>query len=44
MTEKTLASPKPSEITIANNFKKVFRQYEWYPQWNGGVNHSVQFY
>ncbi len=27
MTEKTLASPKPSEITIANNFKKVFRQY-----------------
>ncbi len=27
MTEKTLASPKPSEIPIANNFKKVFRQY-----------------
>lgn len=26
MTEKTLASPKPSEIPIANNFKKVFRQ------------------
>ena len=27
MTEKTLASPKPSGIPIANNFKKVFRQY-----------------
>ena len=27
MTEKTLASPKPSEIAIANNLKKVFRQY-----------------
>lgn len=27
MTEKTLASPKRSEIPIANNFKKVFRQY-----------------
>ncbi len=23
MTEKTLASPKPSGIPIANNFKKV---------------------
>ncbi len=44
MTEKTLASPKPSEITIANNFKKSLQAIWWYPQWNGGVNHSVQFY
>ena len=27
MTEKTLSSPKRSEIPIANSFKKVFRQY-----------------
>lgn len=43
MTEKTLASPKPSGIPIANNFKKSSGNMR-YPQWNGGVNHSVQFY
>ncbi len=35
MTEKTLASPKPSEIPIANNFKKssgnmVVSSVEWW--------------
>ena len=34
MTEKTLASPKPTEIPIANNFKKVFRQY-------GGIGNAA---
>lgn len=43
MTEKTLASPKPSEIPLQIILKSL-QAIWWYPQWNGGVNHSVQFY
>ncbi len=41
MTENSCQS-KPSEIPIANNFKSL-QAIWWYPQWNGGVNHSVSF-